>query len=773
MHLEELRRRGMTFPGSYMSLAEAYVATGQPDKAREALADVRGRAPGPQRRLREPRLLRAGAGPDRRRARRVRQGRGAPPRRASMKIEMGRFAAHALRDEWPEAEAAAKRAHGLATTRASAGRAARASRWRASTAGDVGEARRLAAEGARTGGSAEERVGARLFRARLEADLGRDREALAEAERRRCARRSRSRSSWPRATPCRPSASPASAGRPRRRRALAEVDAFLATIPRALGRAARACTSRASSRSRAATTPRPARPLEKAAALAPSKAIKMDSAPVEIRYALARAALDDGDADGGPQGARARRRGGAGRASSRRCPYVRSLALLAALEEKAGRHGGGAQALRALPRLLEGRPDRPRRGGPRGPAPGRASGRVPRPEPPPMTSAAAALAAGPRGGAPARPRRPAAPLVLRYDLRPGDHLVYRQRLERASALGERRRAVARRSGRRHVLVLGRARRLVARRHPAQPHAGRAPPLPRRTAATGWRPSGRRSLEGLAKRGTTFAETSWLTPSGAALLPWAAVREATSERLPLFHEIEPLPAGPVGAGGVLRLAGPARPADARRRARGGGGEECLRLEGEDAGPEAPPLALPGERHPRPARVRGPVRRPRGRRGEGALPARARVARARRGARRRGCASAEDRAGSAHRARGDGPAGPRRRMRSTRSSTEPRPTSSGSSWPWPGAIGWPPRRRTCCAGSPRARRRAWPRSPSRFLAAPTRPERRPDELVRLGARRVRSGGRRCPRGAGRSRRAGAGRRSSPSARPARCRARRCGS
>ena len=48
--------------------------------------------------------------------------------------------------------------------------------------GDVGEARRLAAEGARTGRNPEERVGARLFGARLEADLGRDREALAEAE---------------------------------------------------------------------------------------------------------------------------------------------------------------------------------------------------------------------------------------------------------------------------------------------------------------------------------------------------------------------------------------------------------------------------------------------------------------------------------------------------------------------------------------------------------------------------------------------------------------
>ncbi|MCG6923937.1 MAG: hypothetical protein LJF30_01230, partial [Acidobacteria bacterium] len=32
-HLEERRRRGMSFPGTYMSLAEAYVASGQPGRA--------------------------------------------------------------------------------------------------------------------------------------------------------------------------------------------------------------------------------------------------------------------------------------------------------------------------------------------------------------------------------------------------------------------------------------------------------------------------------------------------------------------------------------------------------------------------------------------------------------------------------------------------------------------------------------------------------------------------------------------------------------------
>jgi dienelactone hydrolase len=173
-----------------------------------------------------------------------------------------------------------------------------------------------------------------------------------------------------------------------------------------------------------------------------------------------------------------------------------------------------------------------------------------------------------------------APAVLRYDLRPGDHLVYRQRLERETrSASVDSRSEAEWEG--HVLVLA-----------ERPGSWRVGIQRNRTRAelVRYREDGRDRLEsermafaeGLAKRGTTFAETSWLTPSGAALLPWAAVREATSERLPFFHEIEPLPAGPVGAStsfaspGLLGL--PMSVAGVEAVA----GEECLRLEGESAG-----------------------------------------------------------------------------------------------------------------------------------------------------------------------------------------------
>jgi dienelactone hydrolase len=200
-----------------------------------------------------------------------------------------------------------------------------------------------------------------------------------------------------------------------------------------------------------------------------------------------------------------------------------------------------------------------------------------------MTSAAAALlvalaAAPPPAQEPATAQ--AAPLALRYRLQPGDHLVYRQRLER----GVRSASVDSRSEAEwesHVLVL--AERGGSWRVGIQRNRTRAELLRYREDGRDRLESERPAfLEGLAKRGTTFAETSWLTPSGAALLPWAAAREATSERLPLFHEIEPLPAGPVGAGasfaspGLLRM--PMQAVGVETVA----GEECLRLEGEGAG-----------------------------------------------------------------------------------------------------------------------------------------------------------------------------------------------
>jgi pimeloyl-ACP methyl ester carboxylesterase len=174
----------------------------------------------------------------------------------------------------------------------------------------------------------------------------------------------------------------------------------------------------------------------------------------------------------------------------------------------------------------------------------------------------------------------AAPAVLRYDLRPGDHLVYRQSLER----GTRSASVESRSEAEwesHVLVL--AERSGSWRVGIQRNRIRAELLLYREDGHDRLESERGAfVEALAKRGTVFAETSWLTPSGASLLPWSAVREATSERLPFFHEIEPLPDGPVGASapfvspGLLGLTMKVVGVDTVA------GEECLRLEGESAG-----------------------------------------------------------------------------------------------------------------------------------------------------------------------------------------------
>ncbi len=332
VHLEELRRGGMTFPGSYLSLAQAYLATGHPDRAREALSSYAAEHPDRSAsheniayfELTQGRTEAALAAFDKAAALHPDD---------SMKIEIGRFVAHALRDEWPLAEAAAKRLMASDDPRQrweGGATLAMASLYR----GDVGEARRLAAEGAKTGRNPEERVGARLFRARLEADLGRDREALAEAE-----GVLREKVKQPKLLAEGHAMKAICLTRLGRKaeaeKSLAQVEAFLATIPRPLaepgrlhleGQIALARGDHAAARAA----------LEKAAELAPVDMLSMDDTPVEIRYALARTALEDGENDEARKALRAVVDAGPARVMTP-VPYVRSLGLLAALEEKAGR----------------------------------------------------------------------------------------------------------------------------------------------------------------------------------------------------------------------------------------------------------------------------------------------------------------------------------------------------------------------------------------------------------------------------------------------------
>jgi eukaryotic-like serine/threonine-protein kinase len=332
VHLEELRRRGMAFPGSYMSLAETYLATGQPDKAREALTSYVETHPDSSAGLENLGFFELTTGQTDAALAAFDKAAALAPSEM-MKIEMGRAAAHAMRDEWSEAEGCAKR-----LMRSEDGR----ERWKGGATlavaslyrGDVGEARRLAAEGVKVAGSADERIGARLFRARLESDLGRHKAALAEAEQVLAEKPAEPRllaeGHGMRAL------SLTYLGRSEEaRQSQAAVDAFIKMVPRVIGEPYRLQFEGELALARG-DNEKARHTLEKAVTLLPPDSISMDSSPVEIHYSLGRAALADGDekaarealayvVDAGP------------RRVTTPLPYVRSLALLASLEEKGGR----------------------------------------------------------------------------------------------------------------------------------------------------------------------------------------------------------------------------------------------------------------------------------------------------------------------------------------------------------------------------------------------------------------------------------------------------
>ena len=331
-HLEELRRRGMPFPGSYMSLAQSYLATGEPEKAREALTSYVIAHPDSSAGLENLAFFELGRGETDAALAAFDKAAALAPS-DMMKIEMGRATAHALRDEWPATEQCAKRMLGSDEPRErfeGGATLAIASLYR----GDVGEARRLAVQGAKSGGSTYERVGARLFKARLESDLGRHREALAEAER----------------ALAEEGAEPKLLAEGHGMRALclthlgrekeaaasvAKVDAFLSTIPPVIAAPARLqlkgeLALARGDRDEARET------LAKAAALLPPLAVSMDSAPVEIQFALGRAALAAGAEKEARKALAFVVEAGPHRVGTP-IPYVRSLGLLAALEEKQGR----------------------------------------------------------------------------------------------------------------------------------------------------------------------------------------------------------------------------------------------------------------------------------------------------------------------------------------------------------------------------------------------------------------------------------------------------
>ncbi|HSD28890.1 MAG TPA: tetratricopeptide repeat protein, partial [Vicinamibacteria bacterium] len=255
------------------------------------------------------------------------------------KVATGRFVAYALRDQWPEAEKVAKRLMASPDARESwegGASLAMASLYR----GDLGEARRLTEQGATTGRGPEERVGARLFRARLEAELGRDGDALAEAERVLHEKvkdpKLRAEGHAMKAICLTRLGKGAEA-----EKSVAEVNAFLSTIPMPLAEPGRLHLEGriALARGQAQAA---AKALEKAAQLTPLQGIETDDTPIQIRYALARAALEAGEPETARKALVEVVKAGPARVMTP-VPYVRSLALLAALEEKAGRTADARQ----------------------------------------------------------------------------------------------------------------------------------------------------------------------------------------------------------------------------------------------------------------------------------------------------------------------------------------------------------------------------------------------------------------------------------------------
>ncbi|HXY39346.1 MAG TPA: tetratricopeptide repeat protein, partial [Vicinamibacteria bacterium] len=330
--LEELRRQGMSFPGTYMSLAEAYVATGQPDRAREALTaytSAHPDSPAGYENLGHFELMQG----------RLDAGLSALDRAAELHpdqmkhVELGRFAARALQDRWPEARAAGER---LLKSEDSGDRwagdeaLAMASLYR----GDLAEARRLAGVAGAHAETTAERAEAPLFQARLEEQLGRYREALVQAG--RALDEAEGQPELQARAHAVQALALARLGRSAdSEKAAAAVEEWLSTLPRALADRSRLHLrgSLALARGDIAGA---RRHLELAAAMPARMKLEADTESIEILYDLARASLAGGDARAARGALERIVDSGADRVLTP-VPYVRSLALLASLEEKTGR----------------------------------------------------------------------------------------------------------------------------------------------------------------------------------------------------------------------------------------------------------------------------------------------------------------------------------------------------------------------------------------------------------------------------------------------------
>ncbi len=330
-HLEELRRRGMTFPGTYMSLAEAYVASGQPERAEQALAQYVGdhpdRAAGYENlglflvtRGRHEEALRA-------------YDRAGALDAHNFKLDHGHLVVHVLQGRWLEAEANARQLTTSSNPR---------ERWQGGAAlavlalyrGDLEKARAITDEGLRLADSPDQRARVHLFRAEIAADLGRADEALAEVKK-ALAEAPQDPEVVAAAHSCRATCL-AREGKPKdAKRSREEVEVWLRSLPAPIAEPHRLRLE--GELAWGEGDPARARELlARAAALLPEAAIEYKAPAARIHFALGRAALEDGRLDEARQAFERVANGGMERLWEP-IAYVRSLALLAQLEEKAGR----------------------------------------------------------------------------------------------------------------------------------------------------------------------------------------------------------------------------------------------------------------------------------------------------------------------------------------------------------------------------------------------------------------------------------------------------
>jgi serine/threonine protein kinase/tetratricopeptide (TPR) repeat protein len=330
-HLEELRRRGMSFPGTYMTLAEAYVASNEPGRAEEALVQYLEDHPD------------RAAGFENLGFFLVTQGRYEEALRAfdrageldarNFKIDYGHWVVHVLQGRWLEAEANAHRLTASANP---------PQRWQGREAlallalyhGDLKKARALTDEGLRLADSPDQRARVHLFRADIAADLGRLDEALSEV-RKALSEGPQDPKVVARAHGCRATCL-AREGKPEdARRSREEVEVWLRSLPAPIAEPHR--LHLAGELAWADGDPARARELfARAAALLPEARIEYKAPSSRIHFALGRAAIADGHSDEARRAFDRVVNGGMERLKDP-IAYVRSLALLAELEEKAGR----------------------------------------------------------------------------------------------------------------------------------------------------------------------------------------------------------------------------------------------------------------------------------------------------------------------------------------------------------------------------------------------------------------------------------------------------